>query len=94
MKIFYIYRTARKPMSDAYKKGKGPSTFLYGLPELRKLGHQVDFSDRAYHRLNISQYLFWPMEKIFMWLINYPLGFKLHQAILLLPKMHRPPGGI
>lgn len=88
MKILYIYRTARKSLMVDYMTKRGPSTFLYGLPELRERGHRVDFFDTAYHPLNLLQYIFYPLEKLFMLLVNYPIGFKLHQALLLLSKYH------
>lgn len=85
MNIFYIYRSPRKQMYLNYLKNLEPSTFLYGLPEIRKLGHNVSFSDIAYSKFNLLQFLLYPLEKIHMWLLNYPVGFKLHQAIILFP---------
>src|SRR3990167_8131371 len=84
-KIFYFYLTPRNKLLRNYLTGKEPSTFLYGLPQLRRLGFQVRFSDLAYHPLNILRPLFQPLELLHMRLLSYPLGFRLHQALLLYP---------
>ena len=84
-KIFYFYLTPRKKLLDDYYSGHEPSTFLYGLPQLRRLGFEVNFSDLAYHPLNLLRPLLQPLEKLHMRLLAYPLGFRLHQALLLYP---------
>lgn len=84
-KLFFIYLTARNTLLKDYYAGKEPSTFLYGLPELRKLGYSADFSDLAYTKLNFLNYCFQPLERLHSYLLNYPVGFRIFQALLLLP---------
>lgn len=86
MKIFYVYRAPRKKLYEQYIQGKSPSTFLYALPELKRLGYAVTFSDNAWSRLNIFRYILTPLEKAHQLLLTYPIGFQLHQAIALWPK--------
>src|SRR3989344_216694 len=88
-RVFYIYRTKRKSMWTAYKTGLSHSTFLYGLPELKKKGYQVEFSDAAYSPFNLLRYLLQPLENLNEYFLNYPIGFKLHQALLLWPKYRK-----
>lgn len=85
MKIFYVYRTERKKLLEDSQKGINHTTFLYGLPELKSLKFTVDFSDLAFQKSNLLRYILFPIEKLHSFLINYPIGFKLHQAILLWP---------
>lgn len=89
MKVLFIYRTAREGILSGYFKKTHPSTMLYGLVELRKKGVTVNFSDRAYSHLNILRYILQPFETLFIKLIQYPLGYKLHQALIMLPEYHK-----
>ena len=84
-KIFYFYLTPRKKLLHDFKSGIEPSTFLYGLPQLQQLGFEVNFSDLAYHPLNLLRPLLQPLEQLHMRLLAYPLGFRLHQALILYP---------
>ena len=84
-KIFFLYLTARTKMLEDYKVGKEPTTFLYGLAELRKMGFVADFSDLAFSHFNILRLILQPLEKLHSWFLRYSLGFRFHQALLLWP---------
>lgn len=86
MKVFFVYRTARNSIWHEYEKKRGPSTFLYGLPELKHLKIETAFSDIAWHPTNLLRPLLQPLEKLHQYLLNYPIGFQLHQALLLMPE--------
>lgn len=87
MRIFFVYRSARKSLYNSYHEHQSPSTFLYGLVELQKLGMKAMFSDNAYHPLNFLNYLLKPLENYHQKLLRYSIGFKLHQALILLPQL-------
>lgn len=84
-KILYVYRTARKSNLQKVIKKLEPDHILYGLNHLQKLGYQVNFSDIAYNKFNILFWFFLPLQIIIIKLTN--IGFKIDQAILLLPKI-------
>ena len=89
-RILYLYLTPRTSMLKNYELGRESSTFLYGLIELRQLGFQVDFFDTAYHHFTWLNYVFRPLENLLKFAYNYPrLGFRLQQALILLPKFKK-----
>lgn len=87
MNIFFVFRASREKLWRDYVTNKAPSTFFYGLPELKELGHQAHFSDLAWSRSNLLRLLFQPLERCFQFMLNYPIGFQLHQALVLWPKI-------
>lgn len=84
--LFFVYLTPRKKMLTEFQEGREQSTFLYGLPELQKLGFKVGFSDIAYSEFNFLRHLIRPLELLQEHLLNYRLGFRLHVPLLLWPK--------
>ena len=84
MKILYVYRTARKEIFRNAKKHLEPDHSLYGANHLQNLGFKIEFSDIAYSPLNLLHLFLLPLEKILVKTTS--IGFKLDQAILLLPK--------
>lgn len=85
--VFYVYRTERKKLFENYKKKKEPDNLLYGLNHLENLGYKCIFSDIAYSKLNILRFLLFPIEHLVIKLTS--LGFKIDQAILLLPLLKK-----
>jgi glycosyltransferase involved in cell wall biosynthesis len=86
-RIFYVFRTSREQMLSNYEKGLEPDNGLYGLNHLRKMGYEVNFSDIAYSPLNLLFWFFLPLQKIFI--RSIATGFKIDQALLLLPKLNQ-----
>lgn len=86
MKVFYLYVSARQKNELLYQKGDYPDTLFYGLHYLRKTGHEVSYSDKAFRRSNLLRYLLYPIEYLFVLASGY--GFKLDQAILLLRELN------
>src|SRR3989344_1000901 len=84
MKILYVYRTARKEIFTNAKKHLEPDHLLYGANHLQKLGFQIEFSDIAYSPVNLLHLFLLPLERVLISITS--IGFKLDQAILLLPK--------
>ena len=84
MKILYVYRTARKEIFTNAKKHLEPDHLLYGANHLQKLGFQIEFSDIAYSPVNLLHLFLLPLERVLIKITS--IGFKLDQAILLLPK--------
>ena len=84
MKILYLYVTARRNKERQWQEGAGPDTLLYGLTNLRKMGHTVDYFDDAFESTNVWRLIFWPVARIIYQLTGY--CFKLDQAVTLLPK--------
>lgn len=83
-KILFVYRTKRLPVLSQWQKGKGPDSLLFGANHLKKIGYHVDIFDYTYSPLNPFHPLFYPLEHA---IINKTgMGFKLDQAITLLPK--------
>ena len=72
----------------AYRKGEGSNLSFQGLFILKE-GGRIDpaYSDRAFSRWNLLRWLFFSLEKIFLSAVG--CGFKLDQAILLLPELRR-----
>lgn len=84
-KILYVYRTARKKIYERVQQGLEPDHILYGFKYIKQKGWDVFFSDIGYSRLNILFWLFLPIQKLIIY--KTTIGFKLDQAILLLPKI-------
>lgn len=84
MNIFYIYVSARGHQEKLWKEGKGPNSLLYGLTELRKMGHQVAYSDIGFSNLKYFRIILWPIEKLISMLFGQ--GFNLFQVLILWPK--------
>lgn len=83
-KILYLFRTKRLPVFKKWQKGQGPDSLLFGANHLKKMGHKVDIFDTSYSVLNPFHPLFYLLEHA---IINKTgMGFKLDQAITLLPK--------
>ncbi len=82
-KIVYLYKTPRKKIYKKWEKGEYPDTILYGANQLEKLGYQVDFFDISFSNLNPMRWLFYPIQLISAKTTG--IGFKLDQAITLLP---------
>ncbi|MDP2649741.1 MAG: glycosyltransferase family 4 protein [bacterium] len=83
-KVLFVYRTARGKVYKDWQKGKSPDTLLYGANHLKKFGYQVDFIDTSYSPLNLFHPLFYPLEHAVIAKVG--MGFKIDQAIILLPK--------
>lgn len=84
-KILFVYRTRRSQALSNWKSGKGPDSLLFGFNHIKKLGYQVDFFDNAYSLLNPYHPIFYPLEHAIINKVG--MGFKLDQAMYLLPKM-------
>lgn len=85
-KILFVYRTKRQEILSQWQKGKGPDSRLFGANHLKKMGYKVDFFDTSYTLLNPFHPLFYPFEHAIINKIG--MGFKLDQAITLLPKFN------
>lgn len=86
-KVLFVYRTSRKAVLEDWKKGKGPDSLLFGANHLEKMGHKIDFFDYSYSPLNLLHPIFYPFEHS---IINVTgMGFKLDQAVALLPIFNR-----
>ena len=72
-------------MYKDWQKGKCPDSLRYGFNHLKRMGYDVDFFDAAYSPLNIFHPLFYPVEHAIISQIG--MGFKLDQAVCLLPKL-------
>ena len=86
-KILFLYKTSRKQVYRLWKLGKGPDTILYGANHLEKLGYNVKFFDFAFSKLNPLIWLFYPIH--LMAAKTTGIGFKIDQAISLLPVIYR-----
>lgn len=84
-KILFVFRTARKKNYQNYITGLEPDHLLYGFNHFRSMGFDVKFSDVAFSRFNLLYWFFYPLQKLFIRLTTF--GFKIDQAILLLPLM-------
>lgn len=84
-KILFVYRTKRKNVFRKWQKGNGPDSLLFGINHIKKLGYQADFFDGAYSPFNLFHPLFYPLEHAIISKVG--MGFKLDQAMYLLPKM-------
>ncbi|MBI2010398.1 MAG: glycosyltransferase family 4 protein [Candidatus Chisholmbacteria bacterium] len=85
-KVLFVYRTRRQPVLDNWLKGKEPDTKLFGLNHLQTLGYQVDFFDTAYSIFNPLHWLAYPLEHAILGQVG--MGFKLDQALTLLPRLN------
>lgn len=85
-KILYVYRTKRRPILKNWQKGKGPDSLLFGANHLKKMGYCVDIFDESYALLNPLHPLFYPLEHLIINKVG--MGFKLDQAVTLLPKFN------
>lgn len=86
-KVFYVYRTARNEILKKTLRMEEPDHTLYGLNYLMKWGLKADFSDRAYSKWNFLYWIFYPLQKLLI--KHFSTGFKIDQAILLLPKLKK-----
>ncbi len=84
-KILFVYRTKRLPALKAWQEGRGPDSLLFGQNHFKKLGYQADFFDSAYSLLNLYHPIFYPLEHSIINKVG--MGFKLDQAMYLLPKI-------
>lgn len=85
MKILFVYPRARNKFYENYQKQQSASSIFYGAMEMQEAGHKIVYSDRAFSRANILFWLWYPFQKFF---IKYTgIGFKLDQALLLLPEI-------
>lgn len=82
--IFYVYRTARHNHFKKIKRDVEPDHILYGFNHLDNLSYQVSFSDIAYNPYNILRWILLPLQYYLIKITS--VGFKLDQALLLLPK--------
>ncbi|MDO8487476.1 MAG: glycosyltransferase family 4 protein [Candidatus Curtissbacteria bacterium] len=85
-KILFVYRTRRGPAQESWRKGTGPDSLLFGFNYLKELGYQADFFDGAYSPFNPFHPIFYPLEHAIISKVG--MGFKLDQAISLLPKFN------
>ena len=83
-KVLFVYRTKRLPILKSCQNGKSPDSLLFGANHLIKMGYLVDIFDTPYSLLNPLHPLFYPFEHAVINKIG--MGFKLDQAISLLPK--------
>src|SRR3990167_4178883 len=86
-KAIFIYRTKRQPVLNAWKRGKGPDSILFGFNHMKKFGISADFFDTGYSPLNIFHPVFYLLEHAIIAKIG--MGFKTDQALALLPKLNK-----
>ena len=87
MNIFYLYSQPRRSWERQVKHGRMPDHVLYGLNHLRRLGHQVTYSDAGFSRFNLLK---WPISPLQQWFRRHVgIGFQLDQALLLLPQLRQ-----
>ena len=86
-KTIFIYRTKRLPALNAWKRGEGPDSILFGFNHMKKFGISADFFDIGYSPLNILHPMFYPLEHSIIAKIG--MGFKIDQALALLPKLNK-----
>ncbi|GEM_PF-6038707 len=86
-KILFVYRTRRSQTLNSWKAKKGPDSLLFGFNHIEKLGYQADFFDGAYSPLNPYHPLFYLLEHAIINKVG--MGFKLGQAMYLLPKFNK-----
>ncbi len=85
-KVLFVYRTARQPVLDSWRKGREPDSKLFGLNHLQQMGYRVDFFDTAYWLFNPLHWLSYPLEHVILGRVG--MGFKLDQALTLLPRFN------
>src|SRR3990167_2246496 len=86
-KAIFIYRTKRQPVLNAWKRGKGPDSILFGFNHMKKFVIAADFFDIGHSPLNIFHPMFYPIEHSIIAKIG--MGFKIDQALALLPKLNK-----
>ena len=86
-KILYVYRTRRKQILIDSQQGRAPDSMLFGMNYLKKRGYQVDFFDWQYSLINPFHWICYWFEHLVINQIG--MGFKLDQALSLLPMVHR-----
>lgn len=86
-KVLFVYRTPRLSILYAWKNSRGPDSMLFGFNHLRRMGYHVDFFDSGYSFLNIWHWVCILFEKFLITQVG--MGFKLDQALHLLPKAPR-----
>lgn len=85
MKILFVFPKSRQKFEKDFASGNTPSTIFYGQKELIKMGINASYSDIAFSRRNILYWVLFPLQQIFVTFTG--LGFKIDQAILLLPRL-------
>lgn len=85
-KALFLYKTPRNKIYKDYKKGVSPDTILYGANHIENSGLKIKISDRAFSKLNPFLWLFYPVQ--FFAGRKTGIGFKLDQALSLLPLMN------
>src|SRR3989344_3498203 len=85
-KVLFVYRTPRKKVYDQWKKGKNPDSLLFGANHLQNMSFKVDIFDYAYSPLNLFHPILYPFEHSIIKVTG--MGFKLDQAIALMPKFN------
>lgn len=75
MRILFVYPTNRHKLYQGWKKGKEPSTLMYGFCEMKKQGYDVNFQDTFGTRKKIIKYIFLPFEILFFKLVGISLHF-------------------
>lgn len=83
-KTLFVYRTVRGKVYQDWQKGREPDSLLFGFNHFKKMGYDVEFFDDAYSPLNLYHPLFYLFEHAITNKIG--MGFKLDQAMCLLPK--------
>ena len=86
-KVLFLYKTPRKKIYEDWRAGNGPDTTLYGANQLEKLGYNVNFFDVAFSKLNPLRWFFYPIH--LMAAKTTGIGFKIDQAISLLPAIYQ-----
>lgn len=86
-KVLFLYKTPRKKIYKDYKNGVSPDTILYGANHIERSGLNVKLSDKAFSKRNPFLWLFYPVQLIAGKITG--IGFKLDQAITLLPLMDK-----
>lgn len=86
-KVLFLYKTPRKQVYIDKKKGIGPDTILYGANHLEDFGFDLKIYDWAFSKFNPLLWLFYPVQLVAGKMTG--IGFKLDQAVLLLPFMNK-----
>ena len=86
-KVLFLYKTPRKQVYIDKKNGIGPDTILYGANHLENFGFDLKIYDWAFSKFNPFLWMFYPVQ--FMAGKLTGIGFKLDQAVLLLPFMDK-----
>lgn len=84
--ILFVYRTPRGKVLQDWQKREGPDSLLFGFNHLKEMGYRVDFFDSAYSPVNFFHPLLYPLEHSIIAVCK--MGFKLDQALWLLPRLN------